>query len=70
MTEDSARLPSASAVGADHVHPDHLRKEGLVTWPLEAPNAARSVRCCSCRAETRAGGSLGVSSGLICLINR
>jgi hypothetical protein len=28
MTEDSARLPSASAVGADHVHPDHLRKEG------------------------------------------
>jgi hypothetical protein len=28
MTEDSARLPSASAVGADYVHPDHLRKEG------------------------------------------
>jgi hypothetical protein len=28
MTEDSARFPSASAVGADHVHPDHLRKEG------------------------------------------
>ena len=28
MTEDSARLPSASAVSADHVHPDQLRKEG------------------------------------------
>jgi hypothetical protein len=28
MTEDSARLSGASAVGADHVHPDHLRKEG------------------------------------------
>jgi hypothetical protein len=28
MTEDSARLPIASAVGADHAHPDHLRKEG------------------------------------------
>jgi hypothetical protein len=28
MTEDSALLPIASAVGADHVHPDHLRKEG------------------------------------------
>ena len=28
MAEDSARLPIASAVGADHAHPDHLRKEG------------------------------------------
>jgi hypothetical protein len=28
MTEDSARLPIASVVGADHAHPDHLRKEG------------------------------------------
>jgi hypothetical protein len=27
MSEDSAPLPVASATGADHVHPDHLRKE-------------------------------------------
>ena len=28
MTEDSAPLPVASEAGTDHVHPDHLRKEG------------------------------------------
>jgi hypothetical protein len=28
MTEDSAPLPVASDAGTDHVHPDHLRKEG------------------------------------------
>jgi hypothetical protein len=28
MTEDSVQRPVAAAVGADHVHPDHLRKEG------------------------------------------
>jgi hypothetical protein len=28
MTEDSALLPVASEAGTDHVHPDHLRKEG------------------------------------------
>ena len=27
MSEDSAPLPVASAAGADHVNPDHLRKE-------------------------------------------
>jgi len=27
MTEDST-LPVASTVGADHLHPDHVRKEG------------------------------------------
>ena len=69
MTEDSARLPSASAVGADHVLLTTAQGGYLA---LEAANAARSVRCYSASpAETRAGGgSLGVSSGLICLINR
>jgi hypothetical protein len=28
MTEDSAQLPVASAVSADHMPPEHLRKEG------------------------------------------
>lgn len=28
MTEDSAQGPVAAVVGADDVHPDHLRKEG------------------------------------------
>jgi hypothetical protein len=28
MTEDSAQLPVASAVSADHMQPEHLRKEG------------------------------------------
>jgi len=28
MTEDSAPLPVASAADTDHIHPDHLRKEG------------------------------------------
>jgi hypothetical protein len=28
MTEDSAPLPVATAAGTDHIHPDHLRKEG------------------------------------------
>ena len=28
MTEDSAPLPVKSAGGTDHIHPDHLRKEG------------------------------------------
>jgi hypothetical protein len=28
MTEDSVQRPVAAVVGADHVHPDHLRKEG------------------------------------------
>jgi hypothetical protein len=51
MTEDSAPLPVASAAGTDHIHPDHLRKEGWTmaryVWSLAARSALGSGPYCS-----------------------